>query len=339
MSKDFSPADMRDIQNKFVQATSNVETERTAAAAEIAKSIEVPIREVLLSGNIINGIFTSHDFTSNPNVIFPLDLLVPGDEQEFYAYVAPDHGRIPERRVESDYLMIPTYGIASSIDCTRRFIRDANWPVIKRMIEILEAGVVKKMNDDGWQTILAAATDRNVIISDPNAVQGQFTPQLVTLLANYIRRNGGGNSATMNRTKLTDLFISPEAHMDVRSWGLDLIPDSVRANIYYSKDGSQDLINIFGVNIHALDELGVGQEYQQYFSQVLGGSLTATSDVEIGVGLDLTKKESVFVMPERESFTVYEDNTLFRQGLFGIFGRGEFGFSVLDSRKVILASL
>jgi hypothetical protein len=194
------------------------------------------------------------------------------------------------------------------------------------------------MNDDGWQTIVAAATDRNVIVNDPNAAQGQFTARLITLLSTYMRRNGGGNSASLNRCKLTDLYLSPEAHMDIRAWTLDQIPDAVRANIYYAQDGSTDLVKIFGVNLHAFDEFGVGQEYQNYFTNTLGGSLTSFNDLEICVALDLSRSD-VFAMPIREDFQVYPDPTTHRRGLVSFYGRGEFGYAVTDSRRTLLGSL
>jgi hypothetical protein len=233
--------------------------------------------------------------------------------------------------------MVPTFDIANSIDTSLRFIRNSNWNVIQRMMEILEAGFVKKMNDDGWQTILAAGADRNIIANDPNASAGQFTPRLVTLLSTFMRRNGGGNSATLNRSKLTDIYCSPEALMDMRAWTLDIVPDEYRGKIFNLSETDPDTMSLWGVKIHAMDEFGEGQEYQTYFTTTLGGSMAA-SDVEIVVGIDRQRNDS-FVMPIRDTLKVYEDNTVFRRGLFSLFGRAELGWAVLDSRRVLLASL
>lgn len=326
------------FQDKFKAAASNDRAASQVAMAELAKSIQLPIRQTLLSGDIINGIYTPEDFTdTSARIEFPVDLLTPGQEREFYAYTMPDHGLIPQRRVEGDYIMVPTFRIANAIDCTLRFVRDANWPVITRMLEILEAGFVKKINDDGWQTILAAGFDRNIIVNDADALAGQFTPRLITLLKTIMRRNAGGNSTTLNRGKLTDLYVSPEAKDDIRAWGLDLVAAAARDSIYYSDDNGTELMRIFNVNIHDLDELGVGQEYQAYYTSTLGGAMDG-SDVELVVGLDQQRKDS-FVMPYREALQVFEDNTLHRQGLFGLYGYAEHGFAVLDSRRVVLGSL
>lgn len=327
----------KSVENTFRAIASANQTESATAARNLAEAVEGPIRKVLLSGDITGNIFTPEDFTDGRPPEYTLDLLTPGQEDEYYAYVCPSHGMIPYRRVEADYLMVPTFEIANSIDCTQRFIKNANWAVINRMLEVLNAGFVKKINDDAWQTIIAAAVDRNILINDPNAAAGQFTPRLVTLLKTFMRRNGGGNSTTLNRSRLTDLYVSPEAQDDIRSWGLDLIPDAVREAIWYSDDEGTDVIRVYGVNIHALDELGEGQEYQQYFTTTLGGSMAA-GDVEIAIGLDLTRRDS-FVMPIAENLVIREDNTVDRRGLFSLYGKMRHGFCVLDTRRTILASL
>lgn len=337
MKRKLTKEQQQAILSKFRDTASDNQATASAAYKEVAEAITTPLRQTLLSGDIVSNIFEAMDFTDNPRIEFPLDLLTPGDEAQHYAYVIPGEGRIPERRVESDYLMVPTYGIGSSIDCRLRYIRDANWPVVQRMIEVLEAGFVRKMNDDGWQTIIAAAKDRNIIVNDPNAAQGQFTPRLVTIMQTFMRRNGGGNSATQNRSRLTDLFVSPEALMDVYAWGLDLIPDEVRKNIYYASPESPDIVNIYNTSIHALDELGEDQVYQEYYTDVLGGTLAA-NDVELVIGLDLQRDDS-FVMPVRQNVSIFEDNTMHRRQLFGLYGMAEIGFAVLDNRRTLLGSI
>lgn len=329
--------DRNAILSKFKELISNDKAKAQAAMAEVATAIQVPLRETLLSGDIVGDIFEYMDFTDNPRVEFPLDVITPGQEREFYAYCSVGEGRIPERRVEGDFIMVTTYPISNSIDCTKRFIRDANWPVIQRMLEILEGGFIKKMNDDGWQTILSSALSRNMLIYDPNAAIGQFTPRLVTLMSTFMRRNGGGNSATLGRSRLTDLYVSPEAHMDMRAWTLLEVPDPVRTNIYYANEADQDLITVYGVKIHALDELGEGQEYQNYYSTTINGTMAST-DVEMVIGLDL-QQNGTFVHPVREDISITEDNTVDRRGIFSLYGCGEIGFAVLDSRRTVLGSI
>ena len=261
--------------------------------------------------------------------------LAPGTEKDFVAYTLPNHGYIPERHVEGDYVMVPTYDIGASIDYLLKYARDARWDVVGRAMEALEGSFVKKMNDDGWHTLLAAGVDRNIVVYDSDASASQFTKRLVSLMKTVMRRNGGGNSTSANRGMLTDLFVSPEAMEDIRNWGIDQIDEITRREIYTAADGS--LNRVFGVNLHDLDELGVGQEYQAFFTTSLAASMPG-SDTEVVVGLDMRKRDS-FIMPIRQEVQIFEDDTLHRQKRAGFYGWAELGFAVLDNRRVIIGSL
>jgi hypothetical protein len=311
--------------------------ESLSANAEFAKALELPLRQAILSGDILNGIFEPIQLAQSATPEFPLDFLAPGTEKDFVAYTIPNHGYIPERHVEGDYVMVPTFDIGASIDYLLKYARDARWDVVGRAMEVLEASFVKKMNDDGWHTLMAAGVDRNIVVFDSDADSGQFTKRLVSLLKTVMRRNGGGNSASTNRGMLTDLYVSPEAVEDIRNWGIDQVDEVTRREIYVAGDGSNTLNRVFGVNLHDIDELGEGQEYQLFYENVLNGSLP-TDDVELVVGLDLRKRDS-FIMPIREQVQIFEDDTLHRQKRAGFYGWAEQGFAVLDNRRVLLGSL
>jgi hypothetical protein len=306
-----------------------------SANAEFAKALELPLRKGLLSGDILDGIFEPIRLAQSATPEFPLDFLAPGTEKDFVAYTVPNHGYVPERHVEGDYVMVPTFDIGASIDYLLKYARDARWDVVGRAMEVLESSFVKKMNDDGWHTLLAAGVDRNIVVYDSDAASGQFTKRLVSLMKTVMRRNGGGNSASNNRGMLTDLYVSPESMEDIRNWGIDQVDEVTRREIYTAGDGA--INRVFGINLHDLDELGEGQEYQLFYSSVLNGTLPG-SDNEVVVGLDLRKRDS-FIMPVREEVQIFEDDTLHRQKRAGFYGWAEQGFAVLDNRRVILGSL
>ena len=326
-----------ELTDLLVRSGSLKREESLSASAEFAKALELPLRQSILSGDIINGIFEPIQLAQSATPEFPLDFLAPGTEKDFVAYTIPNHGYIPERHVEGDYVMVPTFDIGASIDYLLKYARDARWDVVGRAMEVLESSFVKKMNDDGWHTLMAAGVDRNVVVFDSDADSGQFTKRLVSLLKTVMRRNGGGNSASTNRGMLTDLYVSPEAVEDIRNWGVDQVDEVTRREIYVAGDGSGSLNRLFGVNLHDIDELGEGQEYQLFYENVLNGNLP-TGDVELVVGLDLRKRDS-FIMPIREQVQIFEDDTLHRQKRAGFYGWADQGFAVLDNRRVLLASL
>ena len=287
-----------------------------------------------MSGDILFNIFERTVLVNGASPEYPLDFLAPGTEKDYVAYTIPKAGYIPQRNIEGDYVMVPTYEIGNSIDWLLKYSRDARWDIVSRAMSVLEAGFTKKMNDDGWHTLLAAGLDRNVMVYDSGASAGQFTKRVVSLMKTVMRRNGGGNSTSTNRGKLTDLFISPECFEDIRNWGVDQLDEVSRREVYIAEDGRVN--RLFGVNLHDLDELGNGQEYQQYFINQLSGAL-ASADTELLVGLDLNNRDS-FVMPVRSDIEIFEDDSLHRQRRTGMYGWGEHGFAVLDNRRIILGS-
>ncbi len=336
MSNFFSPPEDPRIRDLWMNSANPNLDVAFAAQRELAKALETPLRSGVLVGDIVRNIYQPLLMPPGTSVEFPLDLLAPGEEDEFVAYTNPGNGRIPERHVEGDYLVIPTYGIAASIDWLLRYIREANWFVIGRAMQVLEASFVKKINDDGWHTLLTAGADRNILVFDADATAGQFTKRLVSLMKTVMRRNGGGNTASIKRGRLSDIFLSPEAIEDVRNWGLDQVDEITRREIYIAGDDSETLTRIFSVNLHDLDELGENQEYQLFFENQLSGSLEA-ADTELVVGLDMGTQDS-FVMPIRQEIEVHEDAGLHRQQRGGFYGWGEFGFAALDNRRILLGS-
>ena len=304
------------------------------AQHELAQALEMPLRQGVLVGDVVSGIYETLPMAPGSAVEFPLDLLAPGEEDQFVAYTNPGNGRIPERQVEGDYVQVPTYGIAAAIDWLLRYAREARWDIVARAMQVLEASFVKKINDDGWHTLLTAAADRNILVFDADATAGQLTKRLVSLMKTVMVRNGGGNTASIRRGRLTDIFLSPEAIEDIRNWGVDQVDEITRREIYTAADGT--INRIFGVNLQDLVEFGEGQEYQTFFTSSLSGSL-ASGDLELVVGLDMQTNDS-FLMPTKQPVSIFEDPTLHRQQRAGFYGWAELGFACLDNRRLLLGS-
>lgn len=305
-----------------------------AAQHELAQALQTPLRQGVLVGDVVRGIYETLPMEPGSTVEFPLDLLAPGQEDQFVAFTNPGNGRIPESQVEGDYIQVPTYGIASSIDWLLRYAREARWDIVARAMQVLEASFVKKINDDGWHTLITAGADRNILVFDADATAGQFTKRLVSLMKTVMVRNGGGNTASIRRGRLTDIFMSPEGIEDIRNWGVDQVDEITRREIYTAPDGT--INRIFGVNLQDLVEFGEDQEYQDFFENTLGGSL-ASNDVELLVGLDMQTNDS-FLMPIKQEVSIFEDPQLHRQQRAGFYGWSEVGFAVLDTRRVLLGS-
>jgi hypothetical protein len=332
----FTPEELEKL-NSILRASGSMnDSIHTPAMDQFVKALMLPLRQAVLSGDILDGIFEPIQVgETNSTVEFPLDIITPGTESDYIAWSVPKQGYIPQRTVEADFVMVPTYAIANAIDWALKFARDARWDIVGRCMEVYRAGFVKKMNDDGFHTILASAVDRNIVVVDSDANPGQFTKRLVSLGKTVMRRNGGGNSTSINRRKLTDLYTSPEAMEDMRNWNVDQVDEVTRREIYLADDGQ--LNRIFNVNLHTVDELGEGQEYQLYAQNQLGVTMPANK-VELLVGLDLSQSTS-FVMPIKIQLETFPDPQLHRQQRAGVYGWQEQGFAALDNRNNVLLAI
>lgn len=305
--------------------------------ANFAKALAAPpFRKGIMGRSTVEGIFTEVDFTnSNAAIKFDLDLLTPGTEKEFTSYVVPNCGYLPERCVENDFVVCPTYMVANRMCWCLKHQRDAGYNMFDRVLEVFRDGFSVKISNDGWHLLLAAGLSRGLIAQDSAATPGYFTKRLVSIMKVSMRRNGGGNSSSFNRSRLTDLYMSPEGVEGMRNWGVDQADDITRREIFL--EGDDEGSSVFGVNIRPLDELGVGKEYQTYYTSTLSGTLPPNKQ-EICVGLDLSREDS-FVMPVRHRLEVNPDPTMLVQMKGGVVGWMEFGMIVLDSRRVLLGAL
>lgn len=313
------------------------------AASEKLKAAISVINVGVLAGDTVSGIYNMQKFEPGQEIRYELDVVGPSSLKHHIAYTVPDTGYIPQRTIEGDYMTIRVYRIATSIDWSRQMARQSRMDVVTRAMAVADAGVVRKRNADGWHTIITAAVDRGISISDTSATAGLFTKRLVALAQTVMRRNGGGNSTSLGRSRLTHIALSPEALQDIRSWDLTQVDEITRREIFLADD-EYSLTRIFGVTLVPLDELGVGQEYQKYYNNTLGATNPNSKD-EIAIGLDLaTDKDNTFVMPwvacdNGQFFQMYEDPTLLRFGRKGYHGEGFFGTAVLQSKSLLILGI
>lgn len=320
---------------------------RTASAARQAFAAELisPLRQGVLDADNLGDIYAPQVIPPGATASYPLDFVRPGEEDSFTAYTLAEQGRLPERRVEASEINVPTFKIGNSIDWDIKFMKEARWDIVKRALQVFEAGFVRKINSDGWRTVLAAAADRGltvqasgaaVLTGNPNYSStspwaGEFTKELVSRMHTAMTRGAGGNG---NAGRLTDLYLSLEAMENVRSWDASRIDEFTRREIFVSAE--KGLAQIYGVILHAMTEFGAGQEYQDFLVNVLGISLP-TNTAQFCVGLDLSTNDS-FVMPIKEELEVYDDEALIRYQRMGIFGWMRHGFACLDNRRVLLGA-
>jgi hypothetical protein len=317
-----------------------------AARQAFASELVAPLRRGVFDADNLGDIYVPQVIPMGSTASYPLDFVRPGEEDQYTAFTLAEQGRLPERRVEASEINVPTFKIGNAIDWDIKFMKEARWDVVKRAMQVFEAGFVRKINSDGWRTILAAGADRGLtveasglavltgstspLVTTPPA-PGEFTKELVSRLHTAMTRGAGGNG---NAGRLTDLYLSLEAMENVRSWDANRIDEFTRREIFTSAE--KGLAQVYGVILHPMTEFGIGQEYQDFLINVLSFALPVNT-AQFCVGLDLSQQDS-FVMPIKEELEVYDDESLVRFQRMGIFGWMRHGFACLDNRRVLMGA-
>lgn len=322
---------------EMLRSTAAVDPAQAFAAQKaLAAALQEPLRKGIFDeDNLVAGngrIFAPNVLAPGAQANYQLDFVRPGTEDlDYTAVTLPKQGSLPTRHVEGDELWVPIFDIGNGISWSLNYARDARWDIVARALEVLRAGFVRKINEDGWHTILAACDTRGLVTTDSNADAGQFTKELVSKMKTAMTRNAGGNGQA---GVLTDLYASMEAVEDIRAWDISEIDDVTRREILTSAGGN--MMKLYGVLIHAMTEFGVGQEYQNYLVNTLGRALSGT-DQEFVVGLDKSTNDS-FVMPIRQELEVYDNPMLHIQRKAGVYAWMSHGFAILDSRRCMLGA-
>lgn len=321
---------------ELLRATASDNYEHAIAAQRaLAAALTEPLRQGIFDEDNLGNIYSRMVLAPGAQANFHLDFVRPGTEDiNFTAVTLPKQGRVPERHVEGDELWVPTFRIANAIDWDLRYARDARFDIVARALDVYRMGFTRKINEDGWHTLLAAADARGLVVNDPIAQNGQFTKELISKMMTAMTRNAGGNGQA---GRLTDVYLSMEAVEDIRAWDISEIDDVTRREILSS--AGSNMLTLYGVRIHPMTEYGVGQEYQNYLTTVLGRSVTAVDagDAEFCLGADLSTNDS-FVQPIRQELQTFEDPALHRQQRAGFYGWMEHGFAVLDNRRLLLST-
>lgn len=296
-----------------------------------------PTKPVIYPGDIVSNIFTVDEIPPGTVAEYPVELT---DQTEYIAVEIPDDGALPERIVVTDNMMVRTFQYGHGVSWKQAYAKNGNVLAINKARTRFNKGFLKKLNNVGWYAILGAAVERGVVVVDSSATAGDFTRPLLTGMKRVMRRLGGGNSATNDGFKLTDLFISVEAMEKMLLWDTN---QTAATNIFNELlDMGFDTFKLHGVNIHVMDELGVDStgtpyEYEAYL-RTLGADPSTNSKQEFCIGLDLSHRDA-FVMPVSERIQVVPLPSLLEKQRMGMQGWMQFGAAVLDARAVLLGAL
>jgi hypothetical protein len=280
----------------------NAAVSREAAEA-FAAFLGPVIQEVIQTAGTASQIFSDAPFNEDDNPSYPLDLYY--NENEGYITVWSQHlaGGLPTSQVEGvSEMKIATYRLDAAVSWLKRYARRSRLDIVSKAIERMATEVLIKQERNAWAVILralaeAATTTQNGGLTGhvvASATDGQFVlgdlSNLMTRLKRINESFSGHTPVAPWSNGLTDIYTSPEVKAQIRAFawnplnttGADktgatarnqTLPDSVRDEIY--RGGGMQ--SIFGVNVHEMIELGVGQKYNTLFDSFHVNTSTAST--------------------------------------------------------------
>jgi hypothetical protein len=330
------------------------------ASEAFAAFIGPVVSKVLMQAGTASAIYSDAPYDEDDNPSLPLDLWF--DQGQDYVTVWSQNvaGGLPSSTVEGfSELKVSTYRLDSAVSFLKRYARRGRLDVVSKAVERMSNEVLVKQERNAWAVVLKALAEaRTAAVGTNNGVAGGHITtaatggtfqladlnSLMTLVKRINTSYAGGTTA--DSYGLTDLFVSPEIKADIRAFAYQPftvsagtgtnLPDNVREEIYRGA-GTESL---YGVTIHELVELGVGQKYSALFNAFKGSQAFDSVTKELAIGLDLSKE--AFIRPiarQAESggtFTVLpDDQFVARSEKTGFYGSLEEGRVCIDARAIV----
>jgi len=187
----------------------------------------------------------------------------------------------------------PTYSINKKYEIDKQF---SNGEVFINSFKIKE-----NINKEAMKLIVAAGSDRNMVVYDSECRSGEFSLKLVSLMNQVARRN-----LILNRKQnLTDIFMR-KSHMYQPPTNLKTIGEAINKKHHIQQ--------IYGVSIHGIDDDSWNIVEEFYRSSCKGSYGPNDRNIVIGVIRD----EYNFLNP--------------------VFTKLEMGLAILSNSNILLGS-
>ena len=367
----------------------NVAYEAQAAAAEFVGPVlsEVMNNAPTLSNMFTSFQFNDDD---NPSIPLDLYHDISDEDYlEVYSQSVPGGLPSNTITPLHSELKFATYRMETAVDFDRRYAARSRLDVVSKTFsriaqELLQKqeytsanlllGVLANATTNGDAHVVASASANQFLIADVNTlitaakrlntawnggtpitgtrgvsdllVSPEIMGEVRAMAYNPI--NTRGLSSTLTGTTVTDNDSSTNDPVSVNSTGGGVIPATEQMrNALYANAGASEL---YGIALTEINELGVGQRFNDVFKSMVAGGGKAgdvghsggsfdTSGDEIIIGLDrgresLMRAIAVDSETGAELNLVADDQYTARQSKIGYFGSIEEGRMVLDKRAV-----
>ena len=342
------------------------------AQAALGDFIGPVLAEVVNQAPTVSNLFTTLQFNSEDNASIPLDLYHDvGDEDYVQIWSQNAPGGLPTNHVapRQQEMKFTTYRLDSAVSFDKRFAARSRMDVVSKTFTRIAQEILLKQEKTSASmimTALANATTNSIEHVMRSHTQGRFLLADLNKLFTRIKRINtawtGGTPADRRGRGITDLIVSPEIVEEIRGMAYNPIntkgdltdipgTDTMRESVF----NSAGIPEFYGVSIMEINEMGVGQKYNDLFNLVSetadaggdkdygaygDGTVATTFDEateQVILGVDLSR-ESMLRAVATDSETgaefdlVVDDQFVSRSQKIGYYGSLEEGRMILDDR-------
>lgn len=342
------------------------------AQAALGDFIGPVLAEVVNQAPTVSNLFTTLQFNSEDNASIPLDLYHDiGDEDYVQIWSQNAPGGLPTNHVapRQQEMKFTTYRLDSAVSFDKRFAARSRMDVVSKTFTRIAQEILLKQEKTSASMIMTALANASTNGIDHvmrSHTQGRFLLADLNKLFTKIKRINtawtGGTPADRRGRGITDLIVSPEIVEEIRGMAYNPIntkgdntdipgTDTMRESVF----NSAGIPEFYGVSIMEINEMGVGQKYNDLFDLVsqtadaggdkdygaYGDGTAATTFDEateqVILGVDLSR-ESMLRAVATDSETgaefdlVVDDQFVSRSQKIGYYGSLEEGRMILDDR-------
>jgi hypothetical protein len=342
------------------------------AQAALGDFIGPVLAEVVNQAPTVSNLFTTLQFNSEDNASIPLDLYHDiGDEDYVQIWSQNAPGGLPTNHVapRQQEMKFTTYRLDSAVSFDKRFAARSRMDVVSKTFTRIAQEILLKQEKTSASMIMTAVA--NAATNGKNHVmrghtQGRFLladlNKLFTLTKRINTAWTGGTPADRRGRGITDLIVSPEIVEEIRGMAYNPIntkgdvtdipgTDKLREQVF----NSAGIPEFYGVSIMEINEMGVGQKWNELFNLVSttadnggdkdygdsgdGGTTGVFNETteQVCLGVDLSR-ESMLRAVATDSETgaefdlVVDDQFVSRSQKIGYYGSLEEGRMILDDR-------
>jgi hypothetical protein len=335
-------------------ASKNRDTAYEAQAA-VAEFMGPILAEVVNNAPSLSSLFTTLSFDHEDNPSIPLDLYYDITDEDYITIWSQNvPGGLPTNTVvpTQSELKFTTYRLDSAIEFDKKYAQRSRLDVVSKSMTRLAQEILLKQERTSANLILgslfmAQTNSKGHVLKAGGTKLGLADFNNLLAHAKRIHSSWSGGTPTARSRGITDIVTSPEIVSGLRALAFNPVYESGTKDAYPATDemrkefyNSAGVPDIYGISIMELNEMGVGQRYNDIWAALVNASASFDStQSELVLGVDRSRESllrgvAVDADYGSEFQLNVDDQYSVRQSRIGYYGAVEEGRMVLDDRAL-----